>query len=481
MAEEQGISAKKMENFSEWYTQIVEKADLADIRYNVQGFIVHKTWAMKIIRQIFRLFENELENSGHEPVLFPLVIPEENLKKEGEHFGLVPEVFWVTEKGVGERLEKKLALRPTSETAFYQMYSLWVRSYRDLPLKKYQSVTVYRNEPVTRPFLRGREFLWIEAHDVFETQEEITKQIHEDVENTRKVLLETLGIPVSFFKRPHWDRFLGAEETYATDVLMPDKKVLQVSSTHDLGQKFSIPFGIKFLDKKEEPKFAWQTCYGPGIWRIFAALISTHGDDKGLVLPFSISPIQVVIIPILYSDKDKKIVLKKCEKVKKQLEKNYSVKIDDSSKTPGEKYHHWELFGVPVRIEIGAKEAAGNFVTIFRRDTLAKEKIPDKEVAKKVEKLSEEILSNLKKKATEFLNSNTKSPKNLHDFLREMDAGALVRVAFCGREECAKEIQNKTNGGKVRGTVFGKHEKALGKCIYCNHAAKEIVYVARQY
>jgi prolyl-tRNA synthetase len=163
------------------------------------------------------------------------------------------------------------------------------------------------------------------------------------------------------------------------------------------------------------------------------------------------------------------------------LAKDYRVSIDDSNNTPGEKYHHWELFGVPVRIEVGAKEISGNFVTICRRDTLSKEKVSDKEISKKVEKLSEEILANLKKKATEFLNSNIKSPKNTHDFLRDMEVGTLVRVAFCGREECAKEIQNKTNGGKVRGTIFGKNEKALGKCIYCNHAAKEIVYIARQY
>lgn len=481
MAGQEGIRAKKSENFSEWYTQVVDKADLADIRYNVQGFIVHKTWAMKIIRQIYRLFEDELEKGGHEPVLFPLVIPEENLKKEGEHFGFVPEVFWVTEKGVGEKLDKKLALRPTSETAFYQMYSLWIRSYRDLPMKKYQSVSVYRNEPVTRPFLRGREFLWIEAHDVFETHEEVEKQISEDLKNTEKVVWESLGIPVSFFKRPHWDRFLGAEETYAADVLIPDGKVLQVSTTHDLGQKFSIPFNIKFLDKKEESKFAWQTSYGPGVWRIFAALISVHGDDKGLVLPFSVAPTQIVIIPILYSDKERKEILKKCQKLEKALSKDYRVKIDDSEKTPGEKYHKWEMFGVPIRIEVGGKEAGGNFVTVCRRDTMSKDKVNDKSLAKNIEKISEEMIESLKKKAKDFLDASMKSPKNRHDFLRDIGSGGIVRVAFCGREDCAREIQNETNGGKVRGTAFGKDEKALGKCVYCNRSAEKVVYIARQY
>lgn len=481
MAEEEGIRARKSENFSEWYTQVVDKADLADTRYNVQGFIVHKTWSMKIIREMFKLFERELEKTGHEPVLFPLVIPEENLKKEGEHFGLVPDVFWVTEKGIGERLEKKLALRPTSETGFYQMYSLWIRSYRDLPLKKYQSVSVYRNEPVTRPFIRGREFLWIEAHDAFETHEDAMKQVHEDVENMKRVVWEELGIPISTFKRPHWDRFLGAEDTFASDVLFPDGKVLQIGSTHDLGQKFSIPFNIKFVDKKEDSKFVWQTTYGPGIWRIFAAVVAVHGDDKGLVLPFDIAPIQIVIIPIFYSDKDKKEVMKKCDKLESSLGKDYRVKLDDSEKTPGEKFHHWELFGVPARIEVGAKETKGNFATVYRRDSMTKEKVSDKALAKRIEKLSGEILENLKSKASSFLESNMKSPKNRHDFLRDVGKGGIVKVAFCGREECAKEIQNETRGAKVRGTLFGKHEKALGKCIYCNHSAKEMVYIAKQY
>lgn len=475
----EGIRAKKAENFSEWFTQVVDKADLADTRYNVQGFIVHKTWAIKIIREIYRLFEQSLEKGGHEPVLFPLVIPEENLKKEGEHFGFVPEVFWVTETGIGDKLQKKMALRPTSETGFYQMYALWIRSWRDLPFKKYQSVSIYRNESVTRPFIRGREFLWVEAHDAFETHEEALKQVDDDVANMRSVVWDELGIPVSIFKRPYWDKFLGAEDTFASDVLFPDGKVLQIGSTHDLGQKFSIPFGIKFVDKKEEEKFAWQTCYGPGVWRIFASLIATHGDDRGLVLPFAIAPTQIVIIPIFYDEKDKREVMKKCEKLAGSL-KDYRVKIDDSEKTPGEKYHHWEMFGVPVRIEVGKKEAEGGFVTLYRRDTMAKEKVTDKALAKSVEELSVDMLEGMKAKAKAFLDLNTKSPKNRHDFLRDINKG-VVRAPFCGREECAKEIQNETKGGKVRGTLVGKHEKALGNCIFCSHSAKEMAYMAKQY
>ena len=257
---ELGITVKKEENFSEWFTQVITKADLVDQRYNVQGFIVHKPWAMRMIKAIYRIFEEELEKTGHEPVLFPLVIPEENFEKEKEHVkGFKPEVFWVTEAG-DEKLERRLALRPTSETAFYQMYALWVTSWRDLPLKLYQSVTVYRYERHTRPFIRGREFLWIEAHDVFATHEEALKQIREDMENTRKVVWERLGIPFLFLRRPPWDKFAGAEDTYAADTIMPDGRVLQISSTHDLGQRFAKALGIVFTDKDGTKKHAWQTC-----------------------------------------------------------------------------------------------------------------------------------------------------------------------------------------------------------------------------
>lgn len=483
MAEQEGLTVKKSQNFSEWYTQLIEKADLADVRYNVQGFIVHKPWSFRIIREITKMFEYELEKTGHEPVLFPIVIPEENLKKEGKHFtGFAPDVFWVTEKGItGEKLEKKLALRPTSETSFYSMYSLWIRSHRDLPVKMYQSVSVYRHEPVTRPFLRGREFLWIEAHDAFETHEEALKQISEDVENMRKIIWEKLGIPIIFFNRPSWDRFVGADESYAADTLLPDGKILQVGTTHDLGQRFSIPFGIKFLDKDEQENFVWQTSYGPGIWRIFAALISIHSDDKGLVIPFSIAPLQIVIVPIFYSEKDRKLVNKKCQKLKKQLEKKYRVEIDSREKTPGEKFNDSELKGIPLRIEIGSKEVKGNFATLSRRDVGAREKIKDKELVEKIENVGEEILKNLKKKSMEEFNRKISSAKTKNDFFKILDAGGIARANFCGRENCAKEIQNFTKGAKVRGTLFDKKERALGKCIYCNREAKEVVYIAKQY
>ncbi len=479
MSKKQGLTVKKS-NFSEWFTQIIDKADLADIRYGIQGFIVHKSWSIRIIKQIINMFEESLEKEGHEPVLFPLLIPEENLKKEAEHFGFLPEVFWVSQKGANETLNKRLALRPTSESAFYPMYSLWIRSYRDLPLKKYQSVTAYRNESVTRPFIRGHEFIWIESHDVFETHEESLKQIKNDINIMKNIMIEKLGIPILSFNRPEWDKFLGAESTFAIDVLMPDKKVLQVGATHDLTQKFSKTFDIKYLDKNGNENYVWQTCFGPGIWRIFAALISIHGDDKGLKLPFDIAPIQVVIIPIISKDNNSKII-KKCELLKNTIGKKFRVYIDDTKKTPGEKYNKWELYGVPFRIEIGIKELKSNFVTLSKRYNKTKIKIKYNSLENKIEKLSLEMNKILLNDANKFLKNNLRNAKNKNDFFKYVENGGIIKATFCGKENCAREIQNYTKGLKIRGTFYGKNEKVLGKCIYCNKSAKKNVYMAKQY
>ncbi len=483
MGEKLGITVRKMENFSEWFTQVCIKAGLVDLRYNVQGFIVHRPWAMRIIKNIYRMFEEELEKTGHEPVLFPLVIPEENFEREKEHVeGFKPEVFWVTHAG-DEKLERRLALRPTSETAFYQMYSLWIESWRDLPLKLYQSVSVYRYEKTTRPFIRGREFLWIEAHDAFRTHGEALEQVKEDMENSRKVIWEKLGIPFLFLKRPKWDKFAGAEDTYAADTLLPDGRVLQISSTHDLGQRFAKAFEITFVDKDGERKYVWQTCYGPGIWRIVAALISIHGDDKGLVLPFEVAPIQVVIIPIYYKPEEKNAVLGKCREIEGILRsKGLRVHIDDrEEKTPGWKFNDWELKGVPIRIEIGRKEIESGMLTLFRRDTRRREKVPEDKLYNRIMELSREILENLKARAKEFFESNIVDVDSREELIEAIERRKIVRMRFCGREECAENMREATNGAKVRGTPLNWDGKIDGVCAWCGEKAKELVYVAKAY
>jgi len=483
MAEEEGITVKKEENFSEWYTQVVQKSELADIRYNVKGFLVHMPWSVRIMKKIRDFFEEELEKKGHEPVWFPAVIPQSFLKKEKQHAEFSANVFWVTEAGENfEKLEEKLALRPTSETAMYTMFSLWIRSWRDLPLKTYQTCQVWRYESVTRPFIRGREFYWIESHDVFATEEEALEQVKEDMETTENVMHKKCAIPFLFFKRPEHDKFKGAVSTFAADSIMPDGKAIQLPSTHFLGQNFSKAFDIKFVDKDEKTKYAWQTCYGPAFWRILGALIAIHGDNKGLVLPPEIAPIQVVIVPVL--GKEDKKVMEKAEKVEKVLRENgFEVYLDRRKEyTPGWKYNYWELKGVPVRVEVGPTDVKKKQVVVARRDTGEKIVIKDSQLIKSLRKILEEIQSNLIKKADKFFKENLHEAKDFETLKKILEErGGFVRVNWCGSKECADYIKAETAGGTVRGTLFGKNEKVFGKCVWCKKEAKEVVYVAKSY
>ncbi|MFA6530994.1 MAG: proline--tRNA ligase, partial [Candidatus Micrarchaeia archaeon] len=356
-------------NFSEWYNSITKDAGLCDLRYNLKGFIVFMPWAVLSIKKMYRIYEDGLEASGHVPALFPALIPESNFKGEKEHVeGFIPEVFWVTEAG-GNKLEERYAMRPTSETAMYPMYSLWIQGLKDLPLKLYQSCQVWRYETkATKPFIRSREFHWIEAHNVFATEAEALAQVKEDMEMAERFIHKTFGVPFLFFKRPQWDKFAGAVDTYAADVLMPDGKVLQLPSTHMLGQNFAKAFNIKYMDAKGESQYAWQTCYGPAISRIYAAVIATHGDDKGLVLPFAIAPLQIVMVPI-YKGENKAKIDEACGKIISSLTSaGFSLKYDNSDATPGFKYNQWEMKGVPFRIEVGERDLAKDSVMVARRD-----------------------------------------------------------------------------------------------------------------
>jgi len=483
MAEQEGITVKKAENFSEWYTQVVQKAELADIRYNVKGFLVHMPWSVRIMKKMNDFFEDELEKNGHEPVWFPAVIPESFLKKEKEHAEFSADVFWITEAGADfEKLEEKLALRPTSETAIYTMFSIWIRGWRDLPLKTYQSCQVWRYESVTRPFIRGREFYWIEAHDAFASEEEALKQVRQDMETTGNVIYKKFALPFLFFKRPQHDKFKGAVNSFAADSIMPDGRVIQLPSTHLLGQNFSKAFNIKFIDKDEKEKYVWQTCYGPAFWRILGALIAIHGDDRGLLLPPLIAPIQVVIVPVVGKD-DKKII-KKVEETEKLLRENgFEVNVDDRKEyTPGWKYNYWELKGVPIRIEIGPVDVKKKQVVVVRRDTWKKIIVKDKVLIKTLRKMLDEIQDSLTKKADRFLKDNLKEAKDF-EMLKKIlkDRGGVVRVNWCGSKECADWIKAETEGGTIRGTLYDKKEKVFGNCIWCKKEAKEVVYIAKSY
>ena len=296
-----GVSLmEKEKQFGEWYDKVLSEANILDDRYPVKGFTVYRGWGHRIVREFARMLEEKLEAAGHEPMLFPVVIPEESFGKESEHIkGFESEVFWIT-RGGSDELPRKLLLRPTSETAIYPLFKYWIRSHADLPLKMHQTCTIYRYETkATRPLLRAREFLWNEAHTAHDSEEDAERQVREGAEIYRQVY-ERLGLHYVLLKRPDFDKFHGAVYSIAFDAWNPDGKVNQIGTVHNLGDKFAKAFELTYEDDRGGQRHVFQTCYGFGMGRVLAALVAQHGDDHGLVLPPEISPIQVIIIPIPY-------------------------------------------------------------------------------------------------------------------------------------------------------------------------------------
>lgn len=473
-------------NFPDWFGEICRVAELADIRYGVKGFTPFLPWSLMSMNNMFDILEEVLQRKNHLPMLFPTVIPESNLMKESQHVeGFIPQVFWIEDTGDGEKLEERLALRPTSETAIYPMYSLWVRSWRDLPMKLYQRCSVFRSEiKSTRPFLRGREFLWIESHNVFATHDEVKAQVMEDLETTKEVVTDNFGIPAIVFRRTQWDKFPGGLNTYAADTLMPDGKVIQLPSTHDLGDNFARAFDIKYVNENNETVYAWQTCYGPAISRIFGALISIHGDNKGLRLPFKIAPYQVVIIPI-FKGKDEKTVLTFCQNIKKTLQKaGFRVYLDDKDNTPGWKYNYWEMKGIPIRIEIGPRDIKNEKAVLFRRDTMKRETVILKDLKKIIATLGKEIDANLRAAAESKFVDLIVDADTIGAIQDALEHGKIARTPLCTTEmegkPCGDEIKDRT-GGEIRGTRIDIDEKLQGVCVICGAPATEVVYIARSY
>ena len=479
------FNISKNGNFSDWYSEIVARAELADLRYNIKGFVVIMPWAVQVIERMYKLWEDELQKQGHLPCIFPALIPESNFKKEAEHVqGFSPDVFWITNVGDSE-INEKLAMRPTSETAFYQLFSLWIRSYKDLPFKRYQRANVWRYETkATRPFIRSREIYWIETHNCFATKEDAEKQVLNDIAMTEKIMHKQLGIPFYAFKRPEWDKFAGAVYTIGSDCLMPDGKVLQQPSTHLLGQNFAKAFDVKFRDKDGEEKIPFTTTYGPAMSRIIASLISVHGDDSGLILPFCISPIQVVIIPIIKPENKNKVI-EYCEKIKKELEKNSIIcKIDDSDKKPGEKFYYWEMKGVPLRLDIGEREAKSGDLSLYLRDKKEKKNVKEKDIAEKIKEEGEAFDERLREKADKNFEKSIVDANSIENVRKAIEQKKIARVNFCSTAKeagkCAEYLE-KATGASVRGTRHNVKEKAVGKCISCGKKAEEVVYVAKSY
>ena len=473
-------------NFSEWFDWVLREGEFYDYgRYPVKGMGVWLPYGFKIRRAVIDLIRNLLDSTGHEEVLFPLLIPETLLRKESEHIkGFEGEVFWVT-KGGEEDLDIKLALRPTSETSITFMESLWISSYKQLPKKYYQIVSVFRYETkATRPMLRVRELTTFkEAHTLHETYEDAERQVKEAIEIYKK-FFDELGIPYLISKRPDWDKFAGAVYTIAFDTIMPDSRALQIGTVHHLGQHFTKAFDFKIQKKDGSLDYPHQTSYGISD-RVIAVLIAINGDDHGPVLNPKIAPIKVVIIPIPAKDEETtKKIMEYCDEVATELNRNSITAVVDKNPemTPGEKFYVWELKGVPLRIEIGQREVNANTVYIKRRDTLEAITIQRNELIPKVQELLQKMYEDLKRKAWDFLNSKIKFVEDIEQakVLLENRTG-IVEVPWCGDNNCGLKLMELTNG-KVLGTPYDTPRDVSGKvCIVCKKPAKDVLRLAKTY
>jgi len=474
-----GITVKKTEDFSEWYTQVVLKSGLADYA-PVKGCMIFREHSYAIWEKIQEVFNEKIKATGHRNVYFPMFIPESFLKKEAAHFqGFVPEVAWVTIGG-DRPLDEKLAIRPTSETIMYATYAKWIRSWRDLPIKLNQWCNIVRWETeATKLFLRTREFLWQEGHTAHATKEEADQEVMEILNAYKDVIESYLAIPVLTGMKTENEKFAGALYTTTLEALMPDGKALQMGTSHQLGQNFSKVFGIKFLDQNEKERFVWQTSWGFST-RIIGALVMVHGDDKGLVLPPKVTPIQAVIIPIPYKDVDENLVLAKAKDVYEKLQKRgISVVFDDRTEyTPGWKFNEWELKGVPIRIEIGPRDVKQEQVTLVRRDTFEKIAIKEEKTVNAVAELLVEIQNNLFNRAKKFLEDHITSVKNYTEFKKALKKG-FIRACWCSNPTCEEKIKEET-GAAIRLIPFEK-EEPFSNCVYCQKEAKEVVYFGRAY
>lgn len=469
------IKFKKSEDFNEWYNEIVEVAELCDKRYPIKGMNVWKPYGWKIMSFIDQLIREEMFRTNHQEVNFPLLIPESSFKKEEEHIeGFSSEVFWVTHAG-NNKLDERLLLRPTSETAMYPLFSLWIRSHADLPLKVFQIVNTFRYETKqTRAFIRVREIHFFEAHTCHVDFEDAERQIEEDKEIANRFFTK-ISIPFIFNKRPDWDKFAGAYYTISIDALMPSGRTLQLGSIHQYKDNFAIPYNIKYETREGKHNYCHQTTYGMSE-RILGAIVGIHGDDKGLIIPPEVAPIQIIIIPIIFKGKEK-IIADACDKLDKKLKENgLRSEVDSREITPGNKYYDWELKGVPLRIEIGPKEVEKKEIMIVRRDNGEEITVKEEESVQKIKEILNEITKDLYNKAKKFLEENLRRFKNIED-AKDFKEG-IIELPWCGEKDCALEIENILDTNTLGESI---DDKCSEICPICGKPAVSWMRYAKTY
>jgi prolyl-tRNA synthetase len=479
-SKELGITVKKAEDLSEWYTQVVTKAQMADYS-SAKGFMVLMPYGFAIWERVKEYFDKRIKEIGHKNAYFPLLIPERLLKTEAEHFaGFIPEVFWVTHSGDSE-LSEKLAIRPTSETIIYESYSKWVKSWRDLPVLINVWNSVVRAEITsTRPFLRTTEFLWQEGHTVHATEREAETEVATILEIYQQLVETQLAIPVLVGRKTEREKFKGAVYTMTLEAMMPDGKALQMGTSHHLGQNFSKPFEIRYLGTDEKEHYGWTTSWGVS-WRVIGAMILTHGDDKGLILPPKMAPTQVVIVPIFYKETDQENILKETKNLASSLDKaGVRTFIDDLAQyTPGWKYNEWEMKGVPLRVEIGPRDVRSKQLTLVRRDTGEKSTIVNSEATKNITRILDEIQDALMERSKKSLQNMISTASNMGVFKKILEErGGFIRTFLCDDVTCEDRVKEET-GATVR--LIPVNEKDHGRCVYCGTDRSKIVYLARSY
>ena len=460
-------------DFPQWYTDVCKKTQLVDYG-PVKGTMVIRPYGYAIWENIQKELDARFKSVGAQNAYFPLLIPMSFMTKEAEHVeGFAPEVAVVTHAG-GEELQEPLVVRPTSETIIGNMYSKWIQSYRDLPVKMNQWANVMRWEKTTRPFLRTSEFLWQEGHTAHATEEEAEAETMQMLGVYKEFAENVLAIPVICGKKTEKEKFAGAVATYGMEAMMKDGKSLQSGTSHYLGQNFAKAFDIKFLDKDGVQKYVYTSSWGVST-RLIGALIMAHGDARGLVLPPKVAPEQVVIVPIAAK---KGGVIEACEELKSKLESaGVRVIFDNSDNSPGWKFNEWEMKGVPVRIEVGPRDLEAGKVILFRRDTLEKSDCALESVTETVENLLEKIQREMLESARVRRDNKIVKASDIQGILAGVEGGNFVKAGWCGCRECEDKIKE-TTAASAR-VMLDELEDEV--CAVCGKKAKHTVYFARAY
>ena len=471
----------RTEDFSEWYNQLVLRAELADYA-PVRGCMIVRPYGWALWENITAQLDRRFKATGHVNAAFPLLIPQSFISKEQSHVeGFSPELAVVTHGG-GEKLEEPLVIRPTSETIIGHAYAKWIQSYRDLPLLINQWNSVVRWELRTKLFLRTLEFFWQEGHTAHATFDEAEAETRQMLDIYTDFAINEAAVPVIPGRKSQSERFAGADATYSIEAMMGDGKALQAGTSHNLGQNFAKAFEIKYLDQAGVLQHCWTTSWGLST-RFIGAIIMVHGDDQGLILPPRLAPYQVVIVPIFKSDEEKALVFEAAKKIREQLVKaNIRVKVDErEGQSPGFKFNDWEMRGVPLRMEVGPKDVAKGSVVLARRDRPGKEGksfVSQEGIAESVERLLAEIQKALFDRALEFRNSHTFEPKSVEDFQVAVEKG-FARSHWCGDAKCEEQIKEKTKA--TLRCIPMEQPGGSGACLFCGKPSTEVAIFGKAY